>query len=67
MIKPIALAIAVLTAFLAGCADGPDWHKPAATDADRHQAIADCRLMANQADEDDIFGDCMKGKGFVED
>lgn len=51
---------------LAGCAGGPDWQKPSATDAELHSAIADCKVKANKADDDDVFDDCMKGRGYTE-
>lgn len=61
----ITTGIASLLA-LAGCAGGPDWQKPSATDAQLHSAVADCKVKANQAGDDDVFNDCMKGRGYTE-
>ena len=50
---------------LAACG-GPDWKKPDATDASLHRDRADCKVKAAKADDDSVFADCMKGRGWVE-
>ncbi|WP_027348813.1 hypothetical protein [Halotalea alkalilenta] len=53
------------TLLMAGCAT--DWQKPDGTDADRYSDQAECRVMANQADDSETFDDCMKGRGWMDD
>lgn len=59
---PALAGLVVLTA-----CGGPDWKKPDASDASLHRDRADCKVKAQQADDDNVFQDCMKGRGWVEE